>query len=121
MNISPNHSAPSTPILIRGIHLTLTPALEQAARSKTSHLLHFERRIDRIRVDLEHDRSHPGAPRFVARGRLELHGPDLVATVASEDAYKSLDLLVAKLDAQLRRRHGRRVRTRNDPRRDDDN
>ena len=103
-------------ILVRGIHLDLTPALHQAAREKAEHLLGHADRIDRIRIDLELDKTRNSVNRFIAKGRLEISGPDLQASVESEDAYKSLDLLVAKLDGLLRRRHQKRINTRNDVR-----
>lgn len=104
-------------VLVRGVHLDLTPALVQAALHKASHLLEHALRINRIRIDLERDRSHHTPARFIAKGRLEISGPDLIASAESEDAYKSLDLLVAKLAELLRRQHERRIKTRNDPRR----
>jgi putative sigma-54 modulation protein len=103
-------------VIVRGIHLELTPALTQAALLKASHLLDHAARIERIRIDLEHDRTHRPSGRFIAKGRLEISGPDLMASAESEDAYKSLDLLVAKLDELLRRRHEKRIKSRNDPR-----
>lgn len=90
-------------ILLRGIHLTLTDALRDALRAKAERLLRHEPRIDRIRIDLEHDATR-GRAVFVAKGHIEIGGPDLIATVASEDAYKAADLLVDKLDRSLRRR-----------------
>ncbi len=42
--------------------------------------------------------------------------PWQLASVASDDAYKSLDLLVDKLDGLLRRRHGLHKDKRNHPR-----
>ena len=41
-------------------------------------------------------------------GHIEIRGPDLNASVASEDAYKSIDLLVDKLDGLLRKRSNHR-------------
>lgn len=90
-------------ILLRGIHLTLTDALRATLHEKTSRLLRHEPRIDRVRIDLEHDATR-GRAVFVAKGHIEIGGPDLVATVASEDGYKAIDLLVAKLDRLLARR-----------------
>ncbi len=110
---SPESTEPR--ILVRGIHLDLTPALHQAAREKAEHLLGHAARIARIRIDLELDKTRTSQSRFIAKGRLEISGPDLLASVESEDAYKSLDLLVAKLDELLRRRHQKRINTRNDP------
>lgn len=103
-----------TRILVRGIHLDLTPALRQAALEKAEHLLGHAARIVRVRIDLELDKTRNMQNRFIAKGRLEISGPDLQASVESEDAYKSLDLLVAKLDELLRRRHQKRINTRND-------
>ncbi|MDI1250625.1 MAG: ribosome-associated translation inhibitor RaiA [Lacunisphaera sp.] len=104
-------------VLVRGIHLDLTPALHQAARSKAEHLLRHDDSIDRIRLDLELDRTREAKDVFIAKGRIEIRGPDLIAQVRSEDAYKSLDLLVDKLDELLRRRQQKRIKSRNDERR----
>jgi putative sigma-54 modulation protein len=99
-NASPDTGAK---VLLRGIHLTLTDALRDALRSKAARLLRHEPRIDRIRIDLEHDATR-GRAVFVAKGHIEIGGPDLLATVASEDAYKAVDLLIDKLDRSLARR-----------------
>lgn len=120
MNPSPTTPAlvlDQSRFLIRGVHLDLSEALHQAALLKASRLLRHNDRIVRVRIDLEHDRTREHALAFTATGRLELGGPDLVASAASENAYKSIDLLVDKLDGLLRRRHQKRVNTRNDRRR----
>lgn len=102
-----NHTAPTEiandKILLRGIHLSLTDALRDALRAKAGRLLRHEPAIDRIRIDLEHDATR-GRAVFVAKGHIEISGPDMVASVASEDAYKAADLLIDKLDRLLRRR-----------------
>ena len=90
-------------ILLRGIHLSLTDALRDALRSKAERLLRHGPRIDRVRIELEHDNTR-GRAVFVAKGHIEIGGPDLVAAVASEDAYKAADLLIDKLDRLLIRR-----------------
>jgi putative sigma-54 modulation protein len=104
-------------VIVRGIHLDLTPALRAAATDKAERLLRHEEHIVRIRLDLEADHTHDVNARYIAKGRVEIRGPDLIASVTSEDAYKSLDLLIDKLDELLRRRHQKRVNTRNDDRR----
>ncbi len=101
-------------LIATGIHLELTPALKTAIADKVARLLRHEPRIDRVRVDLDHDKTK-GTERFVAKGRIEIGGPDIIASVESDDAYKSLDLLVDKLDAALRRRSGKKTGPRNDP------
>ena len=101
--------------IIRGVHLDLTDALRQAAHDKLNRLFRHNEHIDRIRVDLELDQTRDTDDRFIAKARLEISGPDLIASARSEDAYKSLDLLVDTLDALLRTRHGLRKEHRNHP------
>ncbi|MBI2517561.1 MAG: ribosome-associated translation inhibitor RaiA [Opitutae bacterium] len=104
-------------IIVSGIHVSLTPALKQAIEQKTEKLLRHNSHIIRLRVDLEHDQTKGPNDRFVAKGHIEIDGPDLIATAASDDGYKSIDLLVDKLDQLLRRRHEKRVDKRDDERR----
>ena len=90
-------------LLFRGIHLTLTDAMRASLHTKTERLLRHEPRIDRLRIDIEHDATR-GREVFVAKGHIEIGGPDLVASVSADDAYKAADLLIDKLDRLLSRR-----------------
>jgi len=114
-NSSPEETAGR--VILRGIHLDLTPALRDAALAKAERLMRHEEHIIRVRIDLEADKTRSAPDHYIAKGRLEISGPDLIAKVSSEDAYKSLDLLVDKLDELIRRRSQKRVNTRNDERR----
>ena len=107
----------SSRIIITGIHLPLTAALRQAATDKAARLMERDRRVARVRIDLEVDHTREAPEQFIAKARLEVSGPDLIARVTSDNAYKSLDLLADKLDELLRRRRQKRVNTRNDERR----
>jgi putative sigma-54 modulation protein len=102
-------------LIVRGIHLDLTDALRVAAAEKTARLLRHNDHIIRLRVDLELDKTHEVGSQFIAKGHIEIAGPDLLASVTSDDCYKSLDLLVDKLDGLLRRRHGLHKDKRNHP------
>ena len=116
MNTLPRFLIPerlSEKLIATGIHLELTPALKTAIADKVARLLRHQPRIDRVRVDLALDKTK-GTDCFIAKGRIEIGGPDLIASAESDDAYKSLDLLVDKLDAALRRRSGKRTGPRND-------
>ena len=117
MSNRPTPDPSSPPLIVRGIHLDLTPALRSAATAKCDRLLRHEHGIVRLRVDLALDKTRGARDHFIAKGRVEIRGPDLVAHAASEDAYKSLDLLVDKLDELLRRRHQKRINARNDEKR----
>jgi putative sigma-54 modulation protein len=98
----PSPAAPR--IIVRGVHLDLTGALKSIAEEKAVRLLRHQERIIRVRLDLEHDQTRDPRHAFVAKGHIEIRGPDLVASVASDDLYKSLDAVVDKLDRMLRRR-----------------
>lgn len=117
MTTKPAPEHPTEKFIIRGIHLDLTPSLRQAALDKAARLLRHDDHIIRVRIDLEMDQTRSTNDQFIAKGRIEIRGPDLIASTHSDDAYKSLDQLVDLLDELLRRRNQKRVNTRNDERR----
>lgn len=59
----------------------------------------------RIRVELECDAKEEVATRFKAKGHIEINGPDMNATVQSDECHKAVSLLVDKLDRMLGKRH----------------
>jgi putative sigma-54 modulation protein len=89
-------------LLLRGIHLPLTDAMKAIISKKVERLIRHEPSLVRVRIDISKDHSRP--PLFAAKGRLEVAGPDLAATVTTENAYKSVGLLIDKLDRMLRKR-----------------
>ena len=102
---SPKAPTPIEPrIIVRGVHLDLTGALKSIAEEKVIRLLRHQEHIIRVRLDLEHDKKRALHQAFVAKGHIEIRGPDLLASVASDDLYKSLDQLIDKLDRMLRKR-----------------
>lgn len=107
---------PTGPLLLRGIHLELTAALRRFVADKTTRLFRHDPQLIRVRVDLEHDRTRGAVGAFVAKGHLEVPGNDLLASVASEDCYKSVDLLVDRLDRMLHRRATKNRAHRHDAR-----
>lgn len=92
-------------LIVSGIHLDLTPSLKTFVREKAGRLFRHGERIVRLRVDLECDRSPAAGMQFTAKGHVEIHGPDMNATVQSGDCHKAITLLVNKLDRMLQRRH----------------
>jgi putative sigma-54 modulation protein len=98
-------------LILRGIHLWLTDAMKAALTTKADRLFRHEPRLLRVRIDVEcslRDRTRV----FTAKGRAELAGPDLTASVTTEDAYNSINLLIDKLDRMLRRRMTASLRRR---------
>lgn len=90
--------------ILTGIHMELTDALKNIANEKVSRLFRHEERIVRLRVELEWDKRKEREQQFIAKGHIEILGPNLNCSVASDDCMKALDLLVDKLDRMLRRR-----------------
>lgn len=91
-------------LIISGVHLDLTEALKSIVREKADKLFRHEQRIIRIRVELEFNTNRQHQDEYVACGHIEMHGPPMVVREASDDLYKSVDLMVNKLDRMLRRR-----------------
>lgn len=102
--LSPQTSPFADRLILRGVHVTLTDALRDNIRSKVQRIFRHEGKIVRIRIDIELDKTRGVSQHFIAKGHIEIGGPDLIASVSSEDAYKSLDLLMDKLDELVRRR-----------------
>lgn len=92
-------------IIISGLNITLTEAMKNMVHEKATKLFEHDEHIVRMRVELEyapHQKSHEGE--YLAKGHLEVRGNDHIVKVASDDTYKSIDLMVHKLDRMLRRR-----------------
>lgn len=102
-------------IILQGVHVELTPALQNIMRDKLSVLLRHNEYIVRINVRLNKDQARGRQNHFIATGHIEIGGPDLVAHVEGDDAYNVIDGLVEKLDQLLLDRHVRRKDKRNHP------
>lgn len=102
-------------VIISGVHLDLTEALKAATYDKVAKLFRHENHIIRLRVELEYDRTAGPELQFIAKGHLAIYGPDLNVAVSSDDLYKSIELMVSKLDRMLRRRSRLRKVKRKQP------
>lgn len=91
-------------LILSGVHMDLTPALKNIVEEKADKLFRHESEILRIRFELQYNANHSHDKEFEARGTIEINGPDMCVSVQSNDLYKSIDLLVEKLDRKLRRR-----------------
>lgn len=91
-------------LIVSGIHLELTPSLKQFVHEKVDRLYRHEERIIRLRVELECDPKQDVAHRFTAKGHIAINGPDMNASVTTDECHKAVALLVDKLDRMLARR-----------------
>jgi putative sigma-54 modulation protein len=105
----------SSKIILQGVHLELTAAMQNIIREKFSVLLRHHERIIRLNVRLHRDQKLGRKHHYTATGQIEIGGPDIVATAEGEEAYGVLDELVETLDERLRDRHGLRKDKRNHP------
>lgn len=102
-------------IIVSGIHVELTQALKAYVVDKMQRLFTHEDQIVRIRVEIEFDDRKAKEDRFTAKAHVQIHGPDANISVTSDDAYKSIDLLVDKLDRKILRRASEKKEKRNHP------
>ena len=91
-------------VIISGNNVVVTAGLRDAVQSKMSRLFAHESNIIRLRVELIVDETRAVEQQQIARALIEIKGNDMVVSVASGDLYKSIDILVDKLDRKLRRR-----------------
>jgi putative sigma-54 modulation protein len=70
----------------------------------------------RVRVELQCERSPAVGMQFTAKGHIQIHGPDMNASVQAEECHKAIAMLVDKLDRMLQRRHQLTRVKRNHPR-----
>jgi putative sigma-54 modulation protein len=91
-------------VIVSGIHLELTPSLKTFVQEKAARLFRHEEQIIRLRVELECDPRQDKQHHFTVKGHIAIHGPDLNATVSSDEIHKAIALLVDKLDRMLARR-----------------
>jgi putative sigma-54 modulation protein len=110
MNSQNNHE-----LIVSGIHLELTPSLKAFVREKAERLFRHEERIVRIRVELECDPKEAVSTRFKAKGHIAIHGPDMNASVESDECHKAISMVIDKLDRMLARRHQLQRVKRNHP------
>jgi putative sigma-54 modulation protein len=95
--------------LILSTHnLTLTKAIEDHIISRISKLGHMARYAINARVTLEHDQTKAAERQFSCSVRLSLPGPDLFAEDVESDLYAAIDLVVKKIEQQLRKRQNKR-------------
>jgi putative sigma-54 modulation protein len=94
--------------LILSTHnISLTRAIENRIISRIEKLQHLEKRAIDVRVTLERDDAKAQERRFSCSIRLAVPGPDLFAEDVESDLYVAIDLVVKKIEQQIRKRHSK--------------
>jgi putative sigma-54 modulation protein len=94
--------------LILSTHnVTLTKAIEDHLVSRINKLDHLNRWLTNARVTLEHDHTRAPERQFSCSIKLSVRGPDLFAEDVESDLYAAIDLVVKKIEQQLRKRRNK--------------
>lgn len=109
--ITSHHSETDTKLMLRGSRLALDEVAKAFIETKAARLFRHETKILRLRIGLERD-ARSRRPRFTAKGKIEIAGPDLTASVTADTAPASITLLIDKLDRMLRKRTNNLLRRR---------
>ncbi len=108
-------------VSISSRHLTVTPKLEEAIRTKIGHLDRFLPELDTAVVHFDEARNPRIANREICEVTLSGHGHHLRCKVQAPDPFAAVDRAEAKLERQIRklrtklqaRHHGRGDTIRN--------
>lgn len=99
--------------LILSTHnVTLTKAIEDHIVAKLDKLDHMDQRIVDARVTMEHDHTRVPEKQFSCSIRIGVRGPDLFAQDRESDLYAAMDIVVKKIEQQIRKRHSKRKATK---------
>ncbi len=101
-------------VTVSGRHMGVSDALKQYCQEKAERLVRFYDRIQSVEVILDGQ-----AGRHTAEMIVHSDGADpFVASEAQDDAFAAVDLLLDKIESQLRR-HKEKLRNRKHPPRDE--
>lgn len=89
-------------------NVTLTKAIEDHVVSRLEKLDHMDQRAVDARVIMEHDHTRVAEKQFMCSVRLCVRGPDLFAKDVQSDLYTAIDLVMKKIEQQIRKRHSKR-------------
>lgn len=89
---------------ITGRHLAITPAIRRHVESRLARLDRYGVRIERVAVILGVNKLQ-----HTAEVECVLQGKRVQAKVSTQEMYASIDQVIARLEAQIRKRKERRV------------
>jgi len=93
-------------VTISSKKIRLNKHLKEICQSKSDKLFNHSNNIISLNIELEKDpHSSTHESEFLAKGHLLIKGKSTNLKASSNNIYKSIDLLVHKLDRSLRRRN----------------
>ncbi len=94
-------------LILSAHNVTLTKAIEDHIIDKIEKLEHYDRFAVDARVTLEHDHTRVPERQFSCSVRLSVPGPDFFAEDAEHDLYAAIDLVMKKIEQQIRKRQSK--------------
>ena len=88
-------------------NVTLTKAIEDHILTRIEKLEHLDHYATSARVSVEHDHLKVPDGQFTCSLRLSVPGPDLFAEDREIDLYAAIDLVVKKIEQQIRKRQNK--------------
>ncbi|MBN2182025.1 MAG: ribosome-associated translation inhibitor RaiA [Sedimentisphaerales bacterium] len=85
---------------ISGKHIEITQAIKEHAEEKTSKLPKYYNSINQVEVIIDGSEGGNVSVEIIARAE---HSKVFVGTETGEDAYRSIDMAVHKIESQLRK------------------
>ncbi|MCP5488069.1 MAG: ribosome-associated translation inhibitor RaiA [Verrucomicrobia bacterium] len=99
-------------ILIHAEKFTLEDRKRDLILEKVGKLQQYMQRALRARVTLRMDSAHASEKQFVAKLLMEVPGQDMAAEQKASEPLEAVDLLVEKMERQLRKRKTERISKR---------
>ncbi|PWU20700.1 MAG: ribosome-associated translation inhibitor RaiA [Verrucomicrobia bacterium] len=94
--------------LILSMHnVTRSQAIEDHIISRIEKLEHLDHRAINARVTLDRDQTRAPERQFSCSIRLSMPGPHLFAEDVEGDLYAAIDLVMKKIEQQIRKRHSK--------------
>lgn len=94
-------------LILSAHNLKLSEAIENHIIDKINKLEHIDKSAIDARVTLEHDHSRLPENQFSCSVRLTVPGPDYFAEDVETDLYAAIDLVMKKIEQQIRKRQSK--------------
>lgn len=96
-------------IKVKAKGLEITNALRDYVEKKMEKIEHFFHNIQKLEIELEIDKIKETSKSQVAKATVWASGVKLHATEATNNMYASIDLIIDKLDNQIKKFHDKLI------------
>ncbi len=94
-------------LIVSGKNIKVTPSLKNYVTEKISKVAGYWHRIIRARVELKVEKAAKEGKASEVNVNLELPGKDISAQVKASEMHEAIDLVLPKLESQIRKAKGK--------------